>query len=236
VLLSVMLEMREAHEDWLELGRDLIARGLGGPLMVVADGAPGPGQRIEQSWPASDRQHCCVHRVRNLLAKLPERERERVRSAYWQALDDVTTERDAKQRLQALVVAPQGRRTTTFHVASEPERKLAVLTGGRRRGASAGVHPWRTRRVDLGEAADLAGDGEQVVGGVDRLLGGVQFVEHRADQRRLADVLRDADPLRIRGTSDRCISAICEPDRGRVQGHAQNSTGASEAGPWAGWA
>jgi hypothetical protein len=26
--------------------------------------------------------------VRNLLAKLPERERERVRLAYWQALDD----------------------------------------------------------------------------------------------------------------------------------------------------
>src|SRR5215210_8263887 len=29
VLLSVMLGMRESHEDWLELGRDLIARGLG---------------------------------------------------------------------------------------------------------------------------------------------------------------------------------------------------------------
>ncbi len=29
VLLQVMLGMRESHEDWLELGRDLIARGLG---------------------------------------------------------------------------------------------------------------------------------------------------------------------------------------------------------------
>jgi transposase-like protein len=41
--------------------------------------------------------------VRNLLAKLPERERERVRRAYWQALDDATSDRDGKQRLQALV-------------------------------------------------------------------------------------------------------------------------------------
>ena len=41
--------------------------------------------------------------MRNLLAKLPERERERVRHAYWQALDEATTERDGKQRLQALV-------------------------------------------------------------------------------------------------------------------------------------
>jgi putative transposase len=41
VLLSVMLGMRESHEDWLALGRDLIARGLGALLLVVADGAPG---------------------------------------------------------------------------------------------------------------------------------------------------------------------------------------------------
>jgi putative transposase len=103
VLVAVMLGMRESHEDWLALGRDLIARGLGAPLLVVADGAPGLIKAVEQCWPASDRQHCAVHRVRNLLAKLPERERERVRLAYWQALDDATGERDGKQRLQALV-------------------------------------------------------------------------------------------------------------------------------------
>jgi putative transposase len=103
VLLQVMLGMRESHEDWLALGRDLIARGLGAPLLVVADGAPGLTRAVEQCWPASDRQHCAVHRVRNLLAKVPERERERVRGAYWQALDDAIDERDGKQRLQALV-------------------------------------------------------------------------------------------------------------------------------------
>jgi transposase-like protein len=103
VLLQVMLGMRESHEDWLELGRDLIARGLGAPLLIVADGAPGLIKAVEQCWPASDRQHCAVHRVRNLLAKLPEPQRERVRAAYWQALDDAVDERDAKQRLRALV-------------------------------------------------------------------------------------------------------------------------------------
>jgi putative transposase len=103
VLLSVLLGMRESHEDWLALGRDLIARGLGAPLLIVADGAPGLIKAVEQCWPASDRQHCAVHRVRNLLAKLPDRERERVRLAYWQALDDATRERDAKQRLKGLV-------------------------------------------------------------------------------------------------------------------------------------
>jgi putative transposase len=79
-----------------------IARGLGAPLLIVADGAPGLIKAVEQCWPASDRQHCAVHRLRNLLAKLPERERERVRQGYWQALDDATGERDSKQRPQAL--------------------------------------------------------------------------------------------------------------------------------------
>jgi putative transposase len=103
VLLSVMLGMRESYEDWQALGRDLIARGLGAPMLIVADGAPGLTKAIELCWPASDRQRCCVHRARNLYAKLPERERERVKHAYWQALDDAINASDAKQRLQALI-------------------------------------------------------------------------------------------------------------------------------------
>ena len=103
VLLAVMLGMRESHADWLELGRDLIARGLGVPLLVVGDGAPGLIKAVEQCWPASDRQHCAVHRLRNLLAKLPERERDRTRQAYWEALDDATSPSDGRDRLHALV-------------------------------------------------------------------------------------------------------------------------------------
>ena len=80
--------MRESFEDWQALGRDLISRGLGAPMLIVADGAPGLIKAIEQCWPASDRQRCCVHRARNLYAKLPDRERERVKHAYWQALDE----------------------------------------------------------------------------------------------------------------------------------------------------
>jgi putative transposase len=101
-LLAVRLGMRESSEDW-QRSRDLIARGLGAPLLVVADGAPVLVKAIEQCRPASDRQRCCVHRARNLYAKLSERERERVKHAYWQALDDAISAKDAKQRLQALV-------------------------------------------------------------------------------------------------------------------------------------
>ena len=103
VLVGVCLGMRESHEDWLSLARDLIARGLGAPMLLVTDGAPGLIKAVEQCWPSSDRQHCSVHRGRNLIAKLPEAERERVRRVYWKALDEAKDERDGTRRLQALV-------------------------------------------------------------------------------------------------------------------------------------
>jgi transposase-like protein len=64
VLLAVTLGMRESHEDRQALGRDLIARETRAPTLIVGDGAPGLIQAIEQRWPASDRQRCCVHRAR----------------------------------------------------------------------------------------------------------------------------------------------------------------------------
>ncbi len=64
VLVGVCLGMRESHEDWLALARDLIARGMPAPMLVVADGAPGLIKAVEQCWPASDRQHCRGVRAR----------------------------------------------------------------------------------------------------------------------------------------------------------------------------
>ncbi len=103
VLLDVSLGMRESEDDWLEFGRSLTRRGLAAPLLVVADGAPGLVTAIEQLWPHSDRQRCTVHRLRNLLAKLPERERDRVKAAYWRALDEADSQQDGARRLRALI-------------------------------------------------------------------------------------------------------------------------------------
>jgi putative transposase len=95
-LVSVRLGARESKEDWTELGRDLIARGLAAPRLVVADGAPGLIAAVEEIWPRADRQHCAVHRLRNLLAKLPKSEQDRIRFNYWSALTDATRVKDGK--------------------------------------------------------------------------------------------------------------------------------------------
>lgn len=106
VLVAVCLGLRERYEDWLDLGRDLAKRGLPTPWLVATDGAPGLIKAIEELWPGADRQRCTVHRLRNVLAKLPKRDtaaQERVRRAYWAALDDATTPAEAEQGLRALV-------------------------------------------------------------------------------------------------------------------------------------
>ena len=46
-------------------------RGLGIPLLVVSDGAPGVIRAIEECFPRSARQRCLAHRMRNLAVKVP---------------------------------------------------------------------------------------------------------------------------------------------------------------------
>ena len=105
VLVGVRLGQRERHEDWLDLGRDLARRGLRAPWLVVTDGAPGLIKAINELWPEADRQRCTVHRLRNIVAKLPNRPalHERIKGAYWAALDEATDPEDAERRLRQLV-------------------------------------------------------------------------------------------------------------------------------------
>ncbi len=78
--------------------------------MVVADGAPGLVNANEQLWPQADRQRRTLHRLRNVLAKPPERERERVKAACWRALDEADSQQDGERRLRTLLseLADQG--------------------------------------------------------------------------------------------------------------------------------
>jgi putative transposase len=105
VLLAVRLGQRESHEDWLDLGRDLARRGLRTPWLVISDGAPGLIKAIDELWPAADRGRCAVHKLRNVVAKLPKRPglRDEIKDKYWAALDEASDPADAERRLRELV-------------------------------------------------------------------------------------------------------------------------------------
>ena len=72
VLLHLMAGSKEDAETVTAFFQDMRARGLGDPLLVVSDGAPGIIKAIEICFPRSARQRCLAHRMRNLAAKVPE--------------------------------------------------------------------------------------------------------------------------------------------------------------------
>jgi transposase-like protein len=49
----------------------MVARGLKAPVLVIFDGAPGLNKAVKRMWPRAFRQRCQVHKMRNILAKLP---------------------------------------------------------------------------------------------------------------------------------------------------------------------
>ncbi len=72
VLLHLMAGSKEDAGTVGAFFQDMRHRGLGDPLLVVSDGAPGIVKAIETCFPHSARQRCLAHRMRNLVAKVPD--------------------------------------------------------------------------------------------------------------------------------------------------------------------
>ena len=70
VLLHLMPGSKEDHETVSAFFQDMRGRGLGDPLLIVTDGAPGIIKAAETCFPRSERQRCLAHRMRNLAAKV----------------------------------------------------------------------------------------------------------------------------------------------------------------------
>jgi putative transposase len=80
---------RESIESWAEVMRDLKARGLGAPKLLMADGNAAIWGAARQVWPEAGEQRCWNHKMRNVLDRLPQRE-----------------QGEAKELLRAVVYAP----------------------------------------------------------------------------------------------------------------------------------
>ncbi len=63
---------KESYEDWLSHLRDMVSRGLKTPLTVTGGGAPGLISAVEAGWPEAERIRCFLHKMRNVLDKVPE--------------------------------------------------------------------------------------------------------------------------------------------------------------------
>ena len=64
---------RESTDSWLSLLRDLKRRGMPAPRLATGDGALGFWAALRQVYPGTEEQRCWVHKIANILDKLPKR-------------------------------------------------------------------------------------------------------------------------------------------------------------------
>jgi transposase-like protein len=86
VLLHLALGARESYTDWLSMLQDMTNRGLKAPLLVIRDGRPGLKKAVAEMWPGILQQHCQVHKMRNILSKLPKHAIQQIKPLVHQVL------------------------------------------------------------------------------------------------------------------------------------------------------
>ena len=95
--------LRESTESWLDVLRDLKARGLkNGPRLAVGDGALGFWSALEQVYPDTLHQRCWFHKTGNVLAALPKSLQSKAK-AHLQAIWMAATDKDAVRAFERFV-------------------------------------------------------------------------------------------------------------------------------------
>lgn len=102
-LLTLREGFRESGASWFEALSDLRRRGLNEPALAIADGGLGFWAAWPKVWGQTKEQLCWLHKMRNILDKLPKREQAeavlRLRAIY-SASNRETAEKLAQALLQ----------------------------------------------------------------------------------------------------------------------------------------
>jgi putative transposase len=101
-LLAVEDGYRESTESWAGVMRDLKARGVNEPKLVIGDGALGTWAALRDVFPHARRQACWVHAIANVLDCLPKRLQPRAKGLLHETMEAPTRAEagHARQRLR----------------------------------------------------------------------------------------------------------------------------------------
>lgn len=97
-LLTLIPGQRESEKQWLEVLRNLRKRGVKWIGLAVADGIPGFWSALDQAFPATRRQRCWAHMMRNVLDKLPKSKQAQALKSL-QRIYGAATKREAVARI-----------------------------------------------------------------------------------------------------------------------------------------
>jgi putative transposase len=100
-LLAVEDGYRESAESWAAVMRDLKARGLNEPKLVIGDGALGTWAALRDVYPNARRQACWVHKIARVLDALPKRLQPRAKGLLHEIME-APSRADARAALERL--------------------------------------------------------------------------------------------------------------------------------------
>ncbi len=94
---------RESTDSWASLLRDVKARGMRAPVVAVGDGALGFWAALREVFPESREARCWVHKIANVLDKLPKSLQPKAKSALHEMMN--APSRTECERLMTAFVA-----------------------------------------------------------------------------------------------------------------------------------
>lgn len=106
-LLALEEGYRESIESWLAVLRRLKARGINEPALAIGDGGLGFWAAAGEVWRQTKQQRCWVHKMRNVLDKLPHKERGEAAKSL-RAIYLSRTREEAKSKVLALTKSWRG--------------------------------------------------------------------------------------------------------------------------------
>lgn len=89
-LVAVEDGYRESADSWATVLRSLKRRGMRAPIVGVGDGALGFWAAVRDVWPETKEQRCWVHRLANVLDKLPKGLQPRAKRALHEIMNAET--------------------------------------------------------------------------------------------------------------------------------------------------
>jgi putative transposase len=98
-LLAIEDGYRESTESWAAVMRDLKARGLNEPCLVIGDGALGTWAALRDVFPAARKQTCWVHKIARVLDALPKRLQPRAKGMLHEIME-APSRADARAALE----------------------------------------------------------------------------------------------------------------------------------------
>ena len=93
---------RESKESWVALLRDLKERGMPAPVLAIGDGALGFWAALREVYPETREQRCWVHKIANVLDKLPKRLQSRAKMMLHEIMNAPGRE-DAREEMERFV-------------------------------------------------------------------------------------------------------------------------------------